>query len=161
MAAVETPSKVAASAFANIDLNTTKKASEATLLSKLQAAAPTKPVVEEAQAAPEDDVEEYRKRFVGDLDCEEKDEPLLKETNARFVLFPIKYHEVSLQVVLHVYASMDANIGRRFGKCTRRLRPLSGLLKRSTLPPIFTTGRTSSTTMSDTSLSTFLHSLLP
>lgn len=149
MAAVETPSKVAASAFANIDLNTTKKASEATLLSKLQA------------AAPEDDVEEYRKRFVGDLDCEEKDEPLLKETNARFVLFPIKYHEVSLQVVLHVYASMDANIGRRFGKCTRRLRPLSGLLKRSTLPPIFTTGRTSSTTTSDTSLSTSLHSLLP
>lgn len=149
MAAVETPSKVAASAFANIDLNTTKKASEAALLSKLQA------------AAPEDDVEEYRKRFVGDLDCEEKDEPLLKETNARFVLFPIKYHEVSLQVVLHVYASMDANIGRRFGKCTRRLRPLSGLLKRSTLPPIFTTGRTSSTTTSDTSLSTSLHSLLP
>lgn len=149
MAAVETPSKVAASAFANIDLNITKKASEATLLSKLQA------------AAPEDDVEEYRKRFVGDLDCEEKDEPLLKETNARFVLFPIKYHEVSLQVVLHVYASMDANIGRRFGKCTRRLRPLSGLLKRSTLPPIFTTGRTSSTTTSDTSLSTSLHSLLP
>ncbi|AAW46341.1 hypothetical protein CNBK0970 [Cryptococcus deneoformans B-3501A] len=94
MAAVETPSKVAASALANIDLNTAKKASEPTLLSKLQAAAPTKPVVEEAQAAPEDDVEEYRKRFVGDLDCEEKDEPLLKETNARFVLFPIKYHEI-------------------------------------------------------------------
>lgn len=149
MAAVETPSKVAASAFANIDLNTTKKASEATLLSKLQA------------AAPEDDVEEYRKRFVGDLDCEEKDEPLLKETNARFVLFPIKYHEVSLQTLLRVDASMDANIRRRFGKCTRRLRPLSGLLKRSTLPPIFTTGRTSSTTTSDTSLSTSLHSLLP
>ena len=148
MAAVETPSKVAASAFANIDLNTTKKASEATLLSKLQA------------AAPEDDVEEYRKRFVGDLDCEEKDEPLLKETNARFVLFPIKYHEVSLQTLLRVDASMDANIGRRFGKCTRRLRPLSGLLRRSTLPLIFTTGRISSTTMSDTLLSTSLPSSL-
>lgn len=102
MAAVETPSKAAASAFANIDLNTTKKASEPTLLSKLQAAAPTKPVIEEVQAAPEEDVEEYRKRFVGDLDCEEKDEPLLKETNARFVLFPIKYHEVSLQILLRI-----------------------------------------------------------
>lgn len=160
MAAVETPSKVAASALANIDLNTAKKASEPTLLSKLQAAAPTKPVVEEAQAAPEDDVEEYRKRFVGDLDCEEKDEPLLKETNARFVLFPIKYHEVSLQALLRVDASMDANIRRRSGKCTRRLRPLSGLLRRSTLPLIFTTGRISSTTMSDTLLSTSLPSSL-
>lgn len=160
MAAVETPSKVAASALANIDLNTAKKASEPTLLSKLQAAAPTKPVVEEAQAAPEDDVEEYRKRFVGDLDCEEKDEPLLKETNARFVLFPIKYHEVSLQTLLRVDASMDANIRRRSGKCTRRLRPLSGLLRRSTLPLIFTTGRISSTTMSDTLLSTSLPSSL-
>lgn len=160
MAAVETPSKVAASALANIDLNTAKKASEPTLLSKFQAAAPTKPVVEEAQAAPEDDVEEYRKRFVGDLDCEEKDEPLLKETNARFVLFPIKYHEVSLQALLRVDASMDANIRRRSGKCTRRLRPLSGLLRRSTLPLIFTTGRISSTTMSDTLLSTSLPSSL-
>lgn len=161
MAAVETPSKAAASAFANIDLNTTKKASEPTLLSKLQAAAPTKPVVEEVQAAPEEDVEEYRKRFVGDLDCEEKDEPLLKETNARFVLFPIKYHEVSLQILVRVDALMDANITCRSGKCTRRLRLLSGLPRRLTLPLIFTTGRTSSMTMSDTLLSTSLHFSLP
>lgn len=39
-------------------------------------------------------VEAYRTRFVGDIDLDEKDEPLLKETNRRFVLFPIQYHEV-------------------------------------------------------------------
>ncbi|WWD22312.1 hypothetical protein CI109_106803 [Kwoniella shandongensis] len=93
MAAVETPSKVAAAALSNINLNTPKKASEPTLLSKLQAvAAPVKAALVEETA--EETVEEYRKRFVGDLECEEKDEPLLKETNARFVLFPIKYREI-------------------------------------------------------------------
>ncbi|KAK8845367.1 hypothetical protein IAR55_006080 [Kwoniella newhampshirensis] len=94
MAAIETPSKAAAAALSSIDLNTPKKASEPTLLSKLQAvAAPVKPTVVEETPA-QHDVEEWRKRFVGDVECEEKDEPLLKETNARFVLFPIKYREI-------------------------------------------------------------------
>ncbi|CAE7113128.1 unnamed protein product [Rhizoctonia solani] len=39
-------------------------------------------------------LEDYRLRFVGDVDLEEKDEPLLKESRRRFVLFPIQYHEI-------------------------------------------------------------------
>jgi ribonucleoside-diphosphate reductase subunit M2 len=39
-------------------------------------------------------IEDYRLRFVGDVDLDEKDEPLLKESRRRFVLFPIQYHEV-------------------------------------------------------------------
>lgn len=33
-------------------------------------------------------------RFAGDINCEEADEPLLKENHKRFVLFPIQYNEV-------------------------------------------------------------------
>lgn len=94
MAAVETPSKVAAAALSTIDLNAVKP-TETTLLAKLKAAAATAEVAKIAVVQPKEDVEEYRKRFVGDIECEEKDEPLLQETNARFVLFPIKYREVS------------------------------------------------------------------
>ncbi|WWC57858.1 uncharacterized protein I303_100393 [Kwoniella dejecticola CBS 10117] len=90
MSAVETPSKAAANALAEFNLNTPKRGAEPTLLSKLQAVA--KPVV--AEQTPEEKVEEYRTRFVGDITCEEKDEPLLQETNSRFVLFPIKYREI-------------------------------------------------------------------
>ncbi|KAG9128341.1 Ribonucleotide-diphosphate reductase (RNR), small subunit [Ceratobasidium sp. 392] len=39
-------------------------------------------------------VEDYRLRFVGDVNLDEKDEPLLKESRRRFVLFPIQYHEI-------------------------------------------------------------------
>lgn len=95
MSVVETPSKATANALSTMDLNTPKKDSaEPTLLAKLKASGEdkiTKPVVVEET---KEDVEEYRKRFVGDLDCEEKDEPLLQESNARFVLFPIKYREI-------------------------------------------------------------------
>lgn len=45
-------------------------------------------------------IEDYRLRFVGDVDLDEKDEPLLKESRRRFVLFPIQYHEVSLRAWL-------------------------------------------------------------
>lgn len=49
-------------------------------------------------ASDEEDREEpfdpARLRFVGDVDLDEKDEPLLKESKRRFVLFPIQYNEV-------------------------------------------------------------------
>ena len=93
---VETPSKAAASALSNINLNTPTKSSESNLLAKMKAAASlesNKPSSQ--QSTKSEDVEDWRKRFVGDVDCEEKDEPLLEETNSRFVLFPIKYREVS------------------------------------------------------------------
>lgn len=53
------------------------------------------PVAAEAEAEAED-VDEWRKRFVGDVDLDEKDEPLLKESKRRFVLFPIQYNEVCI-----------------------------------------------------------------
>lgn len=106
---VETPSKVAAAALSAIELNTPKKASapaDTTLLAKLKAAAAAeqatmKPlsvasVVVDAPTPETAEVEiDSRKRFVGDVNCEEKDEPLLQESTSRFVLFPIKYREVS------------------------------------------------------------------
>lgn len=103
MTTLETPSKVAAAALSTIDLN---KPTEGSLLAKLKAAAATAEATKaaaapaetkaEADAEESEEVEAWRKRFVGDVDCEEKDEPLLAETTARFVLFPIKYREVSL-----------------------------------------------------------------
>jgi ribonucleoside-diphosphate reductase subunit M2 len=100
--ATVTPSKVAASALENISLSASKTA-EPNMLTKLKAAAAI-----EAGIAPEPIKEsknkklvvkmtpaELKKRFVGDLDCEEKDEPILKESADRFVLFPIRYREVS------------------------------------------------------------------
>ncbi|KAG8919676.1 Ribonucleotide-diphosphate reductase (RNR), small subunit, partial [Tulasnella sp. 417] len=35
-----------------------------------------------------------RRKFVGDVDLDEADEPLLKESKRRFVLFPIQYKEI-------------------------------------------------------------------
>ncbi|KAI3620866.1 ribonucleotide reductase small subunit [Moniliophthora roreri] len=42
----------------------------------------------------EEDIEELRKRFVGDVELPESEEPLLKESKRRFVLFPIQYPEI-------------------------------------------------------------------
>lgn len=164
MAAVETPSKAAANALSSIDLNTPSKPTDATFLAKLKAAAAqeaaaSKKPVELVVAEP---VEEYRTRFVGDVECEEKDEPLLQETNSRFVLFPIKYREVShlpnprschtrhVPVPHLLPSSVPPSLPHdhaltlcRSGKCTSRLKPPSGHPRRSTSPPISTTGRTS------------------
>src|SRR5271154_1148796 len=77
-----------------------------------------------------------------DTATEEDDEPLLVENNKRFVLFPIKYHEVHLLTrnsVLYV----------RFGKCTRKQKLLSGLLKKSIYQKIFMIGNIVLTTMND------------
>lgn len=157
MSVVETPSKVAAAALSTIDLNASKPA-ETNLLAKLKAAAAAaqdagvKDVV--VADKKEEDVEEYRKRFVGDVNCKEEDEPLLQETNARFVLFPIKYREVSSLKAVAITSSADI----RSGRCTSRPRPRSGRPRRSTWPRTCTTGRTSSTTTSDTLSSTSLPS---
>jgi ribonucleoside-diphosphate reductase subunit M2 len=40
------------------------------------------------------DLVDLHKRFVGDIDLPESEEPLLKESKCRFVLFPIPYHEI-------------------------------------------------------------------
>lgn len=84
-----TPASKTVSGFADLSLNTPTKPID--LTQKLTAANGANGT----QTKPEDEpVEEYRTRFVGDVDLDEKDEPLLKESQRRFVLFPIQYHEV-------------------------------------------------------------------
>ncbi len=41
-----------------------------------------------------DDPLDIPRKYVGDVDLPESEEPLLKESRRRFVLFPIQYHEV-------------------------------------------------------------------
>ncbi|KAF8631559.1 hypothetical protein AX15_002313 [Amanita polypyramis BW_CC] len=41
-----------------------------------------------------DKISELRGKFVGEIDLPESEEPLLKESKRRFVLFPIQYHEI-------------------------------------------------------------------
>ena len=61
----------------------------------------------------------------------EADEPLLQENPHRFVLFPIKYHEVRLgRVTRKVGLEARLNPWNRSGKCTKKRRPRSGQLKR-------------------------------
>lgn len=118
MAALVTPSKVAAAALENFSMNEQPKNMMAALKAaaakeagvdvdgKPLAAVKEEAAKKEASPTPEteaDEEEHYKpdydaplsKRYVGDLDCEECDEPLLKESTDRFVLFPIKYREVS------------------------------------------------------------------
>ena len=70
----------------------------------------------------------------------EADEPLLQPNPNRFVLFPLKYHEVSRVDALNEKYNGSADTFDRSGKCIRRLKPLSGQLKRLTCPRIYTTG---------------------
>jgi ribonucleoside-diphosphate reductase subunit M2 len=91
---LETPSKKAAASLEQMSLKTpTKPISNGNLLEKFSAAATEEE--DEVEAVIENQpLEEWRLRFVGDVDIEEKDEPLLKESQRRFVLFPIQYNEV-------------------------------------------------------------------
>lgn len=99
-----TPSKVAASAMENINLNTPSKPTT-DVMAKLKAAAAAEAGVKDAKIVAVVDEKpaeveklseaELRRKFVGDIHCEEKDEPILAESTDRFVLFPIKYREVS------------------------------------------------------------------
>jgi hypothetical protein len=93
---------------------------------------------------------------------EEADEPLLQENPQRFVLFPIKYHEVSrVRHALSRKVLLNMTDPTRSGKCTRRLKLPSGPRKKLISLRIYTTGITDSTTMSDTSFPTSLHSSPP
>ncbi len=61
-------------------------------------------------------------------------EPILRENAQRFVLFPIKYHEVcypTRALTRKVLApSHQTDTPHRYGKCTRKPRHLSGQQKR-------------------------------
>ncbi|KIJ20157.1 hypothetical protein PAXINDRAFT_67250 [Paxillus involutus ATCC 200175] len=51
-------------------------------------------LVDEDEIEEEDDIQILRKKFVGEVDLPQSEEPLLKESKRRFVLFPIQYHEI-------------------------------------------------------------------
>jgi ribonucleoside-diphosphate reductase subunit M2 len=93
----ETPSKPLANGLSSIDIANDSKSSSAALNSKLQASAgkTDEPVDEKVAAVETEALEESRTQFVGEVDLPESEEPLLKESKSRFVLFPIKYREVS------------------------------------------------------------------
>ncbi|KDE07185.1 ribonucleoside-diphosphate reductase small chain [Microbotryum lychnidis-dioicae p1A1 Lamole] len=90
-AALETPSKAAAASLSSLDLS---KPSSITSQLKKEATVvvASKPTSDDVQTV------DGRDRFVGNLDIKsDADEPLLRPTEARFVLFPIKYHEIWAQ----------------------------------------------------------------
>ncbi|KAH7920793.1 ribonucleotide reductase small subunit [Leucogyrophana mollusca] len=96
-----TPSKKAAAAIAAFSITTPTKASKkstspALIDDKRRSVSPDSLDDEESQESeePEDELEALRKKFVGEVDLPESEEPLLKESKRRFVLFPIQYHEI-------------------------------------------------------------------
>jgi ribonucleoside-diphosphate reductase subunit M2 len=90
----KTPSKVAAAALDKFQLTSPVK---------------MKPLIKEddevevKETSGEDDLESLRKRFVGDINLPESEEPLLKESKRRFVLFPIQYNEVCFHSLVICY----------------------------------------------------------
>jgi len=81
MSVSATPSKQVAADLAKIDMSASPTKTKMALKPK------------EAAAEPASDDYLYGK-FVGEVDLAEEDEPLLKENKSRFVLFPIRYHEI-------------------------------------------------------------------
>lgn len=105
---LETPSKKVAAGLAGIDVNATpsKKAaaklnlaeadddfSEPAFLTKGKKVDAAKPAATSDTSAEQDD--DIHGKFVGEVDLPEEEEPLLVESKRRFVLFPIRFHEVS------------------------------------------------------------------
>ena len=79
-----TPSKQMAAGLAKIDMSSPTKAKQA----------PKHLVKEEDEAQTESPSDDMYGKFVGEVDLPEEEEPLLKEDPGRFVLFPIRYHEI-------------------------------------------------------------------
>ncbi|GJJ07258.1 Ribonucleotide-diphosphate reductase (RNR),small subunit [Clathrus columnatus] len=90
-----TPSKVIAASLDKFSLESPVKPpvfeSKSKLDSKKQEPVTNSASSDESDGEPLDPA---RLRFVGDVDLDEKDEPLLKESKRRFVLFPIQYNEI-------------------------------------------------------------------
>ncbi|KAF7967575.1 hypothetical protein HWV62_33731 [Athelia sp. TMB] len=95
-----TPSKKAAAALEAFSFATPTKAGKMAPIhliddEKLPVSPDTLPATSEhADEEEADDLEELRKKFVGDVNLPESEEPLLRESKRRFVLFPIQYHEI-------------------------------------------------------------------
>ncbi|KAK0549944.1 Ribonucleotide-diphosphate reductase (RNR), small subunit [Tilletia horrida] len=89
------------SALASLDLNSNSapaktEFSEPNFLSKASKdpAAQGKTLEAGAKAAATHPLDLIERKYVGDVDLAEQDEPLLQESKRRFVLFPIRYHEI-------------------------------------------------------------------
>jgi ribonucleoside-diphosphate reductase subunit M2 len=90
----QTPSKKAAAALLNLDLSepASKDLKDALTKAKQRKDAAAGIVEEDTQQTTDDQGVQRRSRK--QLKESEKDEPLLKENPNRFILFPIKYHEI-------------------------------------------------------------------
>ncbi|OJA17025.1 hypothetical protein AZE42_00563 [Rhizopogon vesiculosus] len=95
-----TPSKKAAAALAAFSLASPTKPSQNDTLpvidDRKRSVSPDSEKAEgsELQDEDADNLDELRTKFVGDIELPESEEPLLKESKRRFVLFPIQYHEI-------------------------------------------------------------------
>ncbi|KAF9498454.1 beta subunit of ribonucleotide reductase [Pleurotus eryngii] len=95
-----TPSKKVPSALAAFSLESPTKpsAKKATLVDDKKRSTSPDTVGDEEDELDEtflgESLEELRKKFVGDVELPESEEPLLKESRRRFVLFPIQYNEI-------------------------------------------------------------------
>ncbi|KAG6809981.1 Ribonucleotide-diphosphate reductase (RNR), small subunit [Tricholoma furcatifolium] len=89
-----TPSKKAAASLAAFSLDHPVKPSPIdTIVDDARLSKSPKSLVDEDEAS-EEDIDVLRKKFVGEIDLPESEEPLLKESRRRFVLFPIQYPEI-------------------------------------------------------------------
>ncbi|KAJ3567786.1 hypothetical protein NP233_g6136 [Leucocoprinus birnbaumii] len=86
---VPTPSKKAAAALAAFSLETPTKASKKPVIDDERL-----PESPESVTDTQGELAQLRKKFVGEVDLPESEEPLLKESRRRFVLFPIQYPEI-------------------------------------------------------------------
>jgi len=87
-----TPSKKAAAALQAISLESPVKPMHKAAFLIDDARRSPSPLSESEKV--EDQELKVHKRFVGDIDLPESQEPLLMESKRRFVLFPIQYHEI-------------------------------------------------------------------
>ncbi|KAF9482504.1 beta subunit of ribonucleotide reductase, partial [Pholiota conissans] len=82
-----TPSKKIAASLSSFSFDTPAKPTKKLIDDQKLPQSP------ESQAA-DDELPACRRQFVGEVDLPESEEPLLKESRRRFVLFPIQYHEI-------------------------------------------------------------------
>lgn len=91
----ETPSKKAASALNSLELNDAPVKDLKAELQKLNDRKTGKvETTEVAEPTADDDADTILRKSRARLQAVERDEPILKENPNRFVLFPIKYHEI-------------------------------------------------------------------
>ncbi|KAI0049638.1 ribonucleotide reductase small subunit [Auriscalpium vulgare] len=89
-----TPSKKAAAALQAFSLDSPIKAKKFAVIDDARRShSPASEELNDTRNA-EESVDEYPRRYVGEVDLPESQEPLLLESKRRFVLFPIQYHEI-------------------------------------------------------------------